>query len=230
MQLTRDSIASLLSCVACIQQFHQVNKNYPLNKPVAIKKTSTHVQGWAAGLQVNQTLHTVVQSIVGKEIDIVEFDDTTAPAVDGMCLEFSDKAIIFVNKSLNFCWRRFIVAKELAHLLMNHQNGSLRSTNRDAVLQTIDDLIKKKISPVASLATIAEIDAYAGAVEMLFAKDVVEHFTGSDAKHIADAIKVPANIINVRTTDENTMDMHQQVYDDSRYTNAILHERAKRAN
>lgn len=232
MQLSRDSVTSLLSCVACVQQYRQINKGYPLNKPVAIKKTSTHVQGWAVGLTLTTTLHDVVESITGKQIDIVEFDEDIAPAIEGMCVESNERSIIFVKRSLNYCWRRFTVAKELAHLLMNHANGSLRSTGKADVLSTIHSLIMKQISSSSSPATIAEVDAYAGAVEMLYPKDTVDYCASKtfSSREIAELVKVPNMIIDIRNDDVETRAMHQQVYDDSRYNNAILHERVKRAN
>jgi Zn-dependent peptidase ImmA (M78 family) len=231
MQLSRDSIASLLSCVACVQQYRQRNKDYPIGKPIAIKKTSTHVQGWAAGSTELTTLHTIVESLIQKPVDIVEFDKATAPAVDGMCIELKDKALIFVNKDLNYCWRRFVAAKELAHLVMNHVNDGLRATSKESVSNTISELIKRQVSPSSSAATIAEVDAYAGAVEMLYPRDSVDLFQrpGMHNKLIAEEVKIPSNIIAIRNDDKDTISMHQQVYDDSRYDNAIIFERIKRA-
>ncbi|MHB1117733.1 ImmA/IrrE family metallo-endopeptidase [Sideroxydans sp.] len=224
------TVTSALSCVASNQEFRQRNSNYPLSSPVPIRSIKANKPGWAQGLNILATLLDAVQSIISKPVEIELFDDTTAPNIDGMCSEFEDKAIVFVNKKHNYCWARFFVAKELAHLLMNHKLDMLRTVDAEIIVNTITGLLNPHDLRDDSIYLQSEFEAYMGAVEMLLSKDSLDKFSGvaNPDEHISQAMKIPKRIVAMRITDKVSA-MHDQIYAHPLFDVAIVRERVNRA-
>lgn len=224
-------ISSILSCVACSQELSQSNKGYPVTKPVPIRSIKEHKAGWAQDSRIAYSLAKAVESIISKPIEIEQFEDSIAPNIDGMCAEFEDKAVVFVNKKHNFCWSRFYVAKEMAHLLMNHATTELRTTDTVIISHTINALLNDLKVEGDSEFIQSELDAYMGAVEMLLPKPAVEEFLRTQASYeqIAESMKVPKRISSTRI-DDRVVAMHNEIYSSPMYDVAILRERSIRAH
>ena len=137
-----------------------------------------------------------------KKIRIIEFDHDLAPDINGVCLEKTNSAIIYINKGLNFCHRRFIVAKELSHLLMNAVDSKLRITTTENELLDLLSFLTTGLG-VANDCKKSEIIAYFGAMELLIPKQYFNShwFQSNNNDHdIAVQIKCPTQIIEIRKT------------------------------
>jgi Zn-dependent peptidase ImmA (M78 family) len=224
------TISSILSCIACSQEFSQRNPLYPVNKPVPIKSIKTHKTGWSQDSRIVFTLTDAVESIISKPIEIEMFEESIAPNIDGMCAEFEDKAVVFINKKHNYCWSRFFAAKEMAHLLMNHATKSLRTTDTAIINHTINALLNLSLREESEFIK-CEIDAYMGAVEMLLPKQSLDKFLSlqNSADQIAESMKIPKRIVSTRVSDKVTA-KHNSIYSNPMYAVAIIRERTARAN
>ncbi|MCK9622759.1 MAG: ImmA/IrrE family metallo-endopeptidase [Methylobacter sp.] len=197
--------------------------------PITCKKTG----GWSfSQSKPSKGLADAVQSIVGKSVLIQEFDANDAPNVDGMLVEQADKAIIFVNKGLNFCWRRFFVAKELTHLLMNHGDSDCRAGSSDDVKEVIQNFFTKNLFGSNAQHKNTEHEAMFIAVELLFPNQL-RQLTYTEMllpREIAQKVKVPEIVIASRFYPNIDDYFEREIYSASWYESAIISERVSRAH
>lgn len=196
--------AAIVTAIACTESYFQNNKidsnNLTFLPPIGIT-TSKAANGWGSS-EPTKGLLDVVSIKIGKTIAIKEFDDSLAPDVNGICLEQENSATIYVNQKLNTCYRRFIVAKELSHLLMNSANPGLRIVkSKQHSLDLIAFLTTNSKSENDGQES--EKTAWWGAIELLIPKDYFDSdwFQSQNNDHnIALQIKCPTQIIELRKT------------------------------
>jgi Zn-dependent peptidase ImmA (M78 family) len=216
---------AVFTSIAVIETYFQSNQcNSSIFHPIAItaKKRST---GWAfSSEKPRMGLVDIVQHKVGKQIFIKEFDGDDAPAIQGVCVEQEKSATIYVKKNLNFCWRRFIVAKELSHLLMNTVDNELRCTD----LEKVKEILSYLVTTPENNAQLSESVAYLGAMELLIPKQYLDKglFTSPE---VADNIKCPKQIIELRETGR-LQSTFNSLYSDTRLEMAGIIDKLNRAN
>ena len=201
---------SISASACCIKSYFEENNvdTSALTFLRAIAITAeNNPTGWIA--KENRTcLLDIISQKIGKSIRIVEFDNDIAPDVNGFVVEKQYSADIYIKKQsentyvkgLNFCYRRFVTAKELNHLLMNESDHNL---------QTIVD--KVSFIDLVSFLTLdsrpkddsqkSENIAYYGAMELLIPKQYFESdwFKSQDNNHnIALQLRCPTQVIELR--------------------------------
>jgi len=116
----------------------------------------------------------------------------------GMLLRYDTHAKIIYSQSMNTCWRRFVVCKELAHLLID--------TDAEHFTNNPVSLVQELINDVPVMRTDHDINserlAMIAAVEMLLPWCLRGQLTGmaeeglSDLQ-IAQEFRVPEKIVNL---------------------------------
>lgn len=193
---------AIFTSIASIEAYFQKNKvdssNLTYLLPVAITAQKKPT-GWG-DTGNRKGLLDIVSIQINKKIRIVEFDRDLAPDINGVCLEKTNSAIIYVNKGLNFCYRRLVVAKELSHLLMNVVNSKLRiATTKNELLDLLSFLTTGL--EATNDCKESEFIAYFGAMELLIPKQYFnsDWFQSNNNNHdIAVQIKCPTQIIEIR--------------------------------
>lgn len=210
--LWQQSISASSACITSYFTKNNVDSSaLSFLRPIAIT-AQRNPSGWMAKRD-RVSLLNIISRKINKTIRIVEFgNDNMAPDVNGFVVEKESSADIYVKKNsegtyfqgLNFCYRRFIVAKELNHLLMN----------KDVNLQTVK-YVAEFIDLVSFLTSDAipkdngqksEYIAYYGAMELLIPKQYFDSdwFKSQNDNHnIALQLRCPAQVIEIRKDKEN---------------------------
>lgn len=129
------------------------------------------------------------------------------------------RAEIVVATDLNHCWRSYVVAKELAHLLFDCADHSCVSTSKEAIRMIeaiLSDQAFGKISPGnVKEAAISEKVMLIGAAELLFPFDkAVEYGRKVEADeltsfHVANIFKIPTIYVERLTSPDLITAWHQ---------------------
>lgn len=194
---------TILCSMASIQSYKQQNKLdfssniHPI--PITNKKKTASWLSYDSSLGL---LDVIKFKLKTNDIRIMEFNASIAPEVTGVCIEQKNTSIIYVKNSLNFCYKRFIVAKELSHLLINDSHPKYRITPTKQDFKDLLDSVllnNAKTKPQES-----EINAYYGAMELLIPKDYAQSsfFQDNDSTTIAEKIKCPTQVIELRKKPE----------------------------
>jgi hypothetical protein len=156
-------------------------------------------------LDWKKVIEDTVSSIKGNKFTVeIEFVAPAGSLVKGILTRYDDsRAKIFVSDKESFCVRRFIVAKELAHIILDHHSeytvnpGSLMSKLISRV--PLHRLTRDNDQDVASF--LAEKLAVAGAIEMLLPWASRAYFEdrffikGDSPQELAVALRVPKVIV-----------------------------------
>jgi len=198
--------------------------------PVALtakKKPS----GWASDFLIRGLVN-CAQTRLSKDITIEMAEHEDMPALHGFMDEDSESRVrIYVRNDLNFCWRRFVVAKELSHLLMNCYLGdSVREARLEETERLFDMLLEGAPPDENNLPFISEYAALIGAVEMLIPKRYVEGglLENSDILSIAEQLKVPRKWVEMRSHPE-FLAIIQPIYEKELYQMAPIHDHLYRS-
>lgn len=223
---------SLFVSAAAVQSYFQTNRvdDFSSIYPVAI---TNHKQasGWD-NFKIKEGLLSIVSKKIGKTIRVTLFNESDAPEVNGFCCEKEKSADIYVNGGLNFCFRRFIVAKELNHLLMNKKDNSFRITpSTKNVINLISFLTmdQKGLNIDTSKAELSENAAYFGALELLVPKQYVDsdYFKMMNDVDTAQKLRSPVQVIELR---KGVLDKtFQDVYDSIDFDNCHMLDTVQRA-
>lgn len=234
MDFDQTIINSIITASAANQEYKQRNgftNSIKPNELFPIVTNPSQSKGWGFSSSLpkpSSSLTQAVSSLIGKEIKVFQFDADTAPNIDGMCTEYETYAEIFLNKGLNFCWQRFIYAKEMSHLLLNKNDDEFRSIETVDVHNNIDKLILG-IEPQTKVEA-SELTAYIGATELLFPRHIYEATRSMTNTEIAKKIRCPVRVIEFRRDTKSVIDWFERAYNDPRMANSIINERVKRAN
>lgn len=201
-KIQKDAVSS--AQILLQDYFQKNNIQLASFKPIAITTEKKH-SGWAGSVDsVTVGLKNIASQAIGKEIFIREFDEEYAADIQGFLIEYTEHAVIYVNRGLNFCWRRFIVAKELSHLLMNKALPSLRLQDMSKINELLSVLLSPSIEP-STEAQISEYMAYFGALELLLPKQYIDiRLLARNDAEIADLIRSPIQAARLRKREINT--------------------------
>jgi len=117
----------------------------------------------------------IVKDDTGPEIKYRKRNQDQRGQIEGLLLRYESIAYIEYNSELNTCWRRFVVCKELCHLILDSPEEYTKS-----LLRLVERLIGGQIpsKPMEDLAS--ERMAQIAVMELLFPHDlrrsVIEHF------------------------------------------------------
>ncbi len=206
-----ESISASVSCIKSYFKENDVDTSaLTFLRPIAIT-AQNNPNGWAAK-EDRTCLLDIISKKINKSIRIMEFDNDTAPDINGFVIEKEKSADIYVKKNsentyvagFNFCYRRFVVAKELNHLLMNAADNSLRTIDNinsfiDLVSFLTTDLPPKNDSQES------EHIAYFGAMELLIPRQYFETnwFKSQDYNQtVAVQLRCPTQVIELRKNKE----------------------------
>lgn len=201
-KLLRKAISTSATSIELYFKENRVDSsNLAFLRPIAIT-AQKNPNGWLSK-EDRKGLIDIVSKQINKPIRIVEFDYDSAPDINGICIEQTNSAIIYINKGLNFCYRRFVVAKELSHLLMNAIDSKLRiTTTKNELLDLVSfltmDLTAKNDGEES------ERIAYFGAIELLIPKQYFnsDWFQSQDNDHnVAVQIRCPTQVVEIRKTE-----------------------------
>ena len=220
----------VFSSISVVEDYFSKNNLQPSSfYPIAITTTKQST-GWAhshASTPLKTGLLEIVSSKVNKPIFIKEFDKDDAPSIQGCCLEKENSATIYVSKNLNFCWRRFIVAKELSHLLINKVDNELRNSDMDDVLELMSFLVTQG-SEAKNNIQLSEYIAYLGAIEMLMPKMFIDNGL-FESSNIVERIKCPKQMFEARQISP-LKEIFTNVYSDPMSEMAGIIDKLNRAN
>jgi hypothetical protein len=115
----------------------------------------------------------------------------------GMLRRYSDHAVITYKCDLNFCWTRYVVCKELAHLLIDTDASHYTTDPVSLVQRLIAGLPTQLDAELES-----EYAAGYGAVELLLPWCLRDHFDylvqrGDTDLQIAEEFKCPAIYVSM---------------------------------
>lgn len=132
---------------------------------------------------------------------------------------YADKASIFVVGCNTFCWRRFLIAKEICHLLCQSPENSTSSAEH--VEQVLNGLINGNFGTSPDPAVLMEDAAYAGAIELLLPREFEQHAQerirqGSGLLDIATAFFVPERVVEFRYGEGKKL--FEEIYADPAYS------------
>ncbi len=201
--LWQESISASFSCITSYFEKNNSDATPELTflRPIAIT-AQNNPSGWAAK-EDRTSLLDIIEQKINKSIRIKYFDNNMAPDVNGFVVEKRKSADIYVNKNLNYCYSRFIVAKELNHLLMN-ENGDLKTVECVAEFIELVSFLMLDSTPKDD-GQASENIAYYGAMELLIPKQYFESdwFKSNNSNHdIALQLRCPTQIIEIRKDKE----------------------------
>lgn len=156
-------------------------------------------------------------SFKDKEIVVLPIE-TSSKLILGKLRHFPKRVEILLNETLNPCWTRFVLVKELMHLVM--------SKDGEGLTKNIDELIEGLYN--ASFGYSDELDHEYLAI--LFAADYMLPYALTQAKmkdpsilpaQIADEFKVPKNIVDLLSTATH-LAMRDEAYKDTDIEHEVI--------
>ena len=220
---------AIFSSFSVVEDYFQKNNLKETSfYPIAITNTKKST-GWASSNLASPLkigLLEIVSSKIRKPIYVKEFDKDDAPSIQGVCLEKESSATIYVSKTLNFCWRRFIVAKELSHLLMNKVDNDLRTADMNEVLELMSYLVTPN-SNTKNTVQLSEYVAYLGAIEMLMPRQYIENGL-FESSLVIEKIKCPRQMFEARQKDP-IKGIFTDIYEDPMSDMASIIDKLNRA-
>lgn len=203
-----------------LQRLYKTFNNNSLEPYIQINTISLPI-GWSDNKRVFG-LKQVVEITTKKDISIEIFPPVgPSSSVDAFLLSHDEINRIFVSNTRNYCWQRFLVAKELMHIVMQVP-GNITQITSQSVERLISCILNA--APVRSQELLAEYVAYIAAIELLFPKDFVETAAamvaeGRQLHDVALRFKVPRVAIEFRLR-EDIKSLFDELYQSSKYKNA----------
>ena len=178
---------------------NQTELQYALTKAKEITEqyTLSHIGSDDTERSVDNLLATC-KSYLEKEIGLLELEITKEESpVWGACIDRGDIYDICYVQNLNYCWKRFVICKELFHVVLSkdeYRNMSLHSHVDEVTIAFPDDNSKP------SLPVMAEFLAGVAAMEFLFPytarKAAIETDQSNlNCRSMAERYKVPLVLI-----------------------------------
>jgi Zn-dependent peptidase ImmA (M78 family) len=118
--------------------------------------------------------------------------------MQGLLLRYQDKAEIIYSSSLNTCWRRFVVCKELAHLLIDTEQTHFTQDPVALVHELINDVPVMEVDDDVNSERWAMIAAIEMILPWCLRGQLNELSTeGLSDLQIAQQFRVPEKIVNL---------------------------------
>lgn len=139
----------------------------------------------------------IVEGAVGKTYPIeVTCRDSNSSEARSLLIRWNDKAEIRYSRTLNLCWRRFSVCKELSHLLYDTADACTTDYAAMAPLLVANTIVPEWITTKTATPFFSELVCGYGAVELLLPWPIRGQLVkmseaGSSDLEIATYCKVP---------------------------------------
>ncbi|CAA0097724.1 Uncharacterised protein [BD1-7 clade bacterium] len=232
----KDVIKAAVKVSRAVQQDYQTQHS-PLAPP--IKLTEKNRGSWLPNQTVSQGLINRANIILDKPVEVEEFSLGENCHIQSFLFHYQATAVIFVDKeNLNFCHRRFYVAKELVHTLLLEHIPKSATVTPDQVTQLISDLLHDT-TPIKNdvLSRQVEEAAYYGAIELLIPKELITEnmlkiYSSNPSEitgRLAEQFKVPLRIIEFRLSrNEDFIEYYGSKVEQQCERLSVIVERAQR--
>lgn len=206
----------LISARKLILAYQRLEK--PLPRPIALEPNPR--KGWYGAARPTGCIAAASQ-LLGKPITVKTFPSLgNDNPIAALVFNYSDRAEILVSSMQNYCWSRFLVAKELAHLLTcNTVNATPITTNE--VTELLSDLINN-VSPGDNHVLQAETLAYYAAIEILLPMEHAEAAAislsqGQSILELASTYRIPRKVMEFRLEQPQAIELFSSVYSSHRF-------------
>lgn len=222
----KDVVLAVSAARKLFLKYKSIN-NGKIQKPVPI--TQKIGSGWSQDV-ANYGLLRSAESLVGLAVKAVAFSRPAGSegTIAAMIARDATNAKIFVSDGHNFCWSRFLVAKELCHLIQGAFDDKTMSSEPQEIIDLLSDLLSPESGALrqAKLFTL-ENAAYFGAIELLLPMEFQEEImklisNGCDLLRIAHMYKVPELIVEFRCRNPHTINLFNAVYEEHSYIHADM--------
>lgn len=200
-----------------VLQYKRRNGN-ELAHPLRIDPTT--IPGWGGGSKILGYIE-VAAEVWRKPIVVESFSELGVPEpLDACFLNYEDHVEIMVKRGKRYCWQRFLVAKELCHLLIgNAQN--ITPLNFEDVSRLISDLLNDHITDIKP-DVVAEYLAYIAAIELLFPSEFIQDAdrmlnSGASIMDVAERYKVPRMALEYRLQRKDIRELYDEIYSSPEY-------------
>lgn len=185
----------------------------PLPCPIAIHADPR--KGWY-GAERPQGCLTAAERLLNKKIEVLAAPPLGNENPIAACvLDYGDKAEVYVSTAQNYCWQRFLVAKELAHLLICDDSNRTPITSED-VATLLSELINNVIPDKNPILQVESL-AYIAAIEILLPMEHAEAASrrlaeGESILDVAKAYRLPKKVMEFRLSDPRVRLMFESAY------------------
>lgn len=189
--------------------------------PCPVQLNALTPSGWVQD-SVDRGCVKAASQLIKKPIEVYDFPPLGVQNPLAALVEnYDTRAVIYVSSTQNYCWRRFLVAKELAHLIMCNDSNQTPITPSD-VTSLLSDLINN-VSPGENKILQAESLAYYAAIEILLPMELAtiaakRLIDGESISELAKAYRIPRKVMELRLTEPTTIDYFNQAYASYRFT------------
>jgi Zn-dependent peptidase ImmA (M78 family) len=114
----------------------------------------------------------------------------------GLLKRYKDRAEVLYSASMNTCWKRFVICKEMSHLLIDTESKHFTYNPMELVQQlitgapslTLDDrLASEHLAVISAIEILLPFQLRGRLKEMLS--------SGNNDRHIAQEFRVPENVV-----------------------------------
>jgi hypothetical protein len=116
-------------------------------------------------------------------------------SIRGYCVAYEDRYQICLFGGMNRCWRRFVLAKELFHVILDDD----RYRTMDIYGHLEEFMTKIPIPVVAGPACVSEALAELAATEFMFPYATRSKVAGTDSSVLAERFKIPQVLVESYT-------------------------------
>lgn len=195
-----------------ILSYKQINRGLPC--PIALNPGVR--KGWTGDPERTGCIN-AAERLLGKRIEIFNFPPMGVEnPIAALVHNYEDRAEIYISSAQNYCWQRFLAAKELAHLLICEKANQTPITPGE-ISSLLSDLINN-VFPGENRILQAESYAYYAAIEILLpmehALDAAQRLNAGDSiLELAKKYRMPRKAMELRLTDPTAIALFNAVYE-----------------
>jgi Zn-dependent peptidase ImmA (M78 family) len=212
---------SVVVCARKLTLAYQRLNQSKLSTPIALNPDPA--KGWYSGPARPNGCINAAEQFLKKKIEVLSFPPLgLSNPIAAHVQIYGDRAEIFISSAQNYCWRRLLVAKELAHLLIC-EPGNQTPINPAAVTSLLSDLINN-VGAGANPILQVEVYAYYAAIEILLpmehAIEASQKFSaGQSLLDLAKEYRIPRQAMEFRLTEPSAMRLYEELYASQRFKN-----------
>lgn len=201
-----------------------------------VQLTAVRQAGWHPG-DKKVGLIDSASRLTGLTISVSEFPPTPCAAqgdpsgdpIKALLVRKERAVKIYVSERENFCHKRFYVAKELCHLLIDDAGGSQYVHEAHDITRLLKDLLAEHTKEPDYPAYDSEMCAFWGACEMLLppeftdkALELLNRGSGDDLYQAALHFRIPKGLIEQRYLEDTVRDVFEGIHKMPDYQNVKL--------
>jgi len=212
---------SVVVCARKLTLAYQRLNGARLTVPIGINPDPA--KGWYDAPSRPNGCINAAEQFLGKKIEVHNFPPLgLSNPIAAHVQVYENRAEIFISSAQNYCWRRLLVAKELAHLLIG-KPGNQTPITPAAVSSLLSDLINNVgagDNPILQV----EMYAYYAAIEILLPMEhalaAADKFAaGYSLLDLAKEHRIPRQAMEFRLTEPSAMKLYDGLYGSQRFKN-----------